>query len=84
MFDWEWAQTLAQEFRAPAEWIERGIRACREADVDPEYFIVRYLHHKLPEERKQFPMDQTVGQVLGEILDDVYRQPRPMTSSLTT
>ncbi len=45
-FDWELAQRLARDFCRPVEWIERGIAACREVGVDPQYFIDRYLYHK--------------------------------------
>jgi hypothetical protein len=46
-FDWGLAEDLAHEFNKPVEWIERSIRACREAGVSPQYFIDRYLK-KLP------------------------------------
>ena len=42
-FDWELAQSLADKFTRPVEWIKRSIRACREAGESPQYFIDRYL-----------------------------------------
>ena len=55
-FDWELVLRLAVDFPRPAEWIERGIAACRDAGVSPQYFIDRYLH------RKQIPMNLDVDQ----------------------
>ena len=57
MFDWELAEDLAHEFTRPVEWIKRGISACREAGVSPEYFIDRYLL------RKPIPMNEEVHRV---------------------
>ncbi len=45
-FDWELAQQLAGDFCRPLAWVRRGLAACRNVGVDPQYFIVRYLHHK--------------------------------------
>lgn len=55
-FDWEWAQALAQEYCRNPEWIERGIAACHEVGVDPQYFIGRYLL------RKPIPMNKEVDE----------------------
>ena len=62
--DWEWAQHLAQEHIKCFEWIERGIRACREVGVEPEYFIEKYLH------QKPIPKNTEVDQAFAEILKD--------------
>ena len=63
MSDWEWAEDLAHEFTLPSAWIKRGLLACREAGVSPEYFIDRYLHRKL------IPMDTEVDQFFRETED---------------
>jgi hypothetical protein len=76
-FDWEWAQELAQEFRRDPEWIDRGIRACREAGADPQYFIDRYLHHE------PIPMNHDVDRVFREIFWGANRQGLTATSSAT-
>lgn len=57
MFDWELAEDLAHEFNRPVEWVRRGILACREAGVSPEYFIERYIL------RKSIPMNEEVHRV---------------------
>ena len=62
-FDWELAQQLAGDFCRPLEWVRRGIAACRDAGVEPQYFIDRYLH------RKPIPMDFTVDKSLRELND---------------
>ena len=56
-FDWELAQQLAGDFCRPVEFIERGILACREAGISPEYFIDRYLL------KKPIPMNEEVHRV---------------------
>ena len=60
-FDWELAQQLAEDFRRPPEWIRRSLAACRDAGVEPQYFIDRYLH------RKPIPMDLTVDKYSREL-----------------
>ncbi len=45
----------------PLEWVRRGIAACRDAGVEPQYFIDRYLH------RKPIPMDVTVDKSFREL-----------------
>mgnify|MGYP003376510152 CR=1 FL=1 len=42
-FTWARAVELAERYRKPAAWIERGLEACRRAGVDGDYFIARYL-----------------------------------------
>ena len=60
-FDWEWAQALAQEYCRHPGWIERGIAACHEAGVDPQYFIDRYLL------RKPLPMNEEVDEAFRRL-----------------
>jgi len=55
-FDWEWVQALALEYCRNPEWIKRGIAACHEVGVDPQYFIDRYLL------RKPIPMNKEVDE----------------------
>ena len=81
-FDWELAQQLARDFCRPVEWVERGIRACREAGTDPQYFINRYLHHQSQTERMLIPMNQDVDQAYREILKGVYQ--RGLTTTIST
>ena len=64
MFDWELAEDLAHEIIRPVEWIKRGIWACREAGVSPQYFIDRYLY------RKDIPMNKHVDVCFRKILDE--------------
>ena len=42
-FDWAKVGALAAQYNRPAEWIERGLGACAEVGVSPDYFIRRYL-----------------------------------------
>ena len=63
-FDWELAFNLAEEFIRPVQWIKRGILACREAGVSPQYFIDRYLH------KKPVPMNRHVDLCFRKILDE--------------
>ena len=60
-FDWELTQQLAEDFCRPPEWIRRSLAACRDAGVEPQYFIDRYLH------RKPIPMDFTVDKSSREL-----------------
>ena len=60
-FDWEWAQALAQEYCRHPGWIERGIAACHEVGVDPQYFIGRYLL------RKPIPMNKEVDEAFRRL-----------------
>ena len=42
-FTWARVGALAQQYSRPSDWIARGLEACRRANVEPEYFIARYL-----------------------------------------
>ena len=64
-FDWELAQSLADEYTRPVEWIKRSIRACREAGESPQYFIDRYLI------KTGIELNQTVDQEFRTILDEM-------------
>ena len=63
MFDWELAEDLAHEIIRPVVWIKRGILACRESGVSPQYFIDRYLY------RRDIPMNKHVDLCFRKILD---------------
>lgn len=45
-FEWSRIGELAAKYHRPAEWIERGLEACRRCGVDPDYFVARYLERK--------------------------------------
>lgn len=51
---WNWANAarLAEQYKRPQAWIERGLRACEAAGVDPAYFLDRYLK-RLPIPRNE-------------------------------
>jgi hypothetical protein len=42
---WEWtdAEALAFRYQCSPAWVQRGLRACREAGVPTAYFVARYL-----------------------------------------
>ena len=42
-FTWARVAELAERYRKPADWIARGLEACRRAGVGDEYFVQRYL-----------------------------------------
>ena len=46
-FFWAKSGALAEQYRKPVEWIERGLQACERVNVPHDYFIDRYLR-KLP------------------------------------
>ena len=64
MFDWELAEELAHEFTRSIDFVKRGILACREAGVSPQYFIDRHLH------KKPIPMNKHVDLCFRKILDE--------------
>jgi hypothetical protein len=52
---WLEAETLAAKYGKDADFVRRGLQACRSAGVGEEYFIKRYL-----EGDKSIPMDESV------------------------
>jgi hypothetical protein len=62
-FTWARVAALAEKYSRPTDWIARGLEACRRADVEPEYFIARYL-----ERDAGTPFDSTVDEAMREIL----------------
>ena len=63
-FGWLDAETLAARYRRPAQWIARGLEACRRAGVDRQYFIDRYLEHK------PVPRNELVDAAFRELLNE--------------
>jgi hypothetical protein len=51
-FDWAKAGQLAEKYSLPLDHVERGLQACRESGVDPEYFVRRYLDKDKTVERR--------------------------------
>ena len=45
-FTWARVAALADQYRRPAAWIERGLEACRRAGIDDDYFVTRYLRRE--------------------------------------
>ena len=62
-FTWARVGALAERYSRPTGWIARGLEACRRANVDPDYFIARYL-----ERDTAIPFDTTVDEAMREIL----------------
>jgi hypothetical protein len=52
---WLKADELASRYGKDVDFIERGLRACRQANVGEGYFIKRYL-----EDMKHIPRDDAV------------------------
>ena len=62
-FTWARVGALSEQYSRPADWIARGLEACRRARVDPDNFIVRYL-----ERDPATPFDPAVDEAMREIL----------------
>ena len=62
-FTWARVGALAQKYSRPSDWIARGLEACRRANVEPEYFIARYL-----ERDASTPFNAAVDEAMREIL----------------
>jgi hypothetical protein len=45
-FGWAKVAEWAEQYHRPAEWIARGLEACRRAGVPPDYFERRYLRRE--------------------------------------
>jgi len=44
-FDFSLAHDLAHEYNKPIIFIQRGLEACRRANIDKKHFIDKYLKH---------------------------------------
>ena len=68
---WDWAKVghWAQQYRVPAEWLERAVEACRRAGVAPEYLEQRYLRQVA-----SVPLDEAVDAAMREIRDEDQRR----------
>jgi hypothetical protein len=42
-FFWAKSGALAEQYRKPVDWIERGLQACERVNIPHDYFIDRYL-----------------------------------------
>jgi hypothetical protein len=62
-FTWARVGALAEKYSRPTDWIARGLEACRRANVEPEYFIARYL-----ERDASTAFDPAVDEAMREIL----------------
>lgn len=62
-FTWARVGALAEQYSRPAEWIARGLEACRRAGVEPEYFIARYLQRDA-----STPLNPVVDEAMRQIL----------------
>ena len=63
-FGWAKVAELAERYRKPAAWIERGLEACRRAGVGDEYFVQRYLR------REPVPRHEGVDAAMRELLTE--------------
>jgi hypothetical protein len=45
LMPWLSAETLATQYHRDLKFIQRGLLACRNADVPESYFVERYLKH---------------------------------------
>lgn len=61
-FDWAKIGALSEQYKVPAEWIERGFMACEQAGVDVDYFINRYL-----KKDKSVPFHEGVDEAYREL-----------------
>ena len=68
---WDWAKVghWAQQYRVPAEWLERAVEACRRAGVAPAYLEQRYLRQDA-----SVPLDEAVDAAMREIRDENQRR----------
>lgn len=60
-FGWVKVAELAERYRKPEAWVQRGLEACRRAGVDPDYFERRYL------QRLDIPRDEQVDAAMREM-----------------
>ena len=69
---WDWAKVghWAQQYRVPAEWLERALEACRRAGVDPSYIEARYLR----QDGSVGVMDEAVDAAMRDIRDEDQRR----------
>lgn len=46
-FVWAKAGTLAERYKKPLAWIERGLQACDRIGIDHSFFIQKYLERQI-------------------------------------
>jgi hypothetical protein len=68
---WIRAQSLANEYNKPLDFIERGLEACELAGVTPNYFIDRYLKGD-----KTIPVNESVAYQSKLLQDRDYNRGR--------
>ena len=61
-FIWARVAELADRYRRPAQWISRGLEACRRAGIDDAYFVSRYL------ERADVPRHDGADQAMRDLV----------------
>lgn len=69
---WEWlkAGNLANQYKRDEKWITRGLQACREVGVSPDYFIRRYLDGD-----KSVPLREDVDAVFRQLCSTYASKP---------
>ena len=73
-FTWAKVASLAEQYRKPAAWIERGLEACRRAGIDDAYFEQRYL------QRLDIPRHDGADAAMRELLTETTPSaPNPRT-----
>ena len=60
-FFWAKAGILANTYKRPVEWIERGLLACERANVPHDYFVDRYLN------KQPIPQHEGVDAAMREL-----------------
>lgn len=63
-FVWAKAGALAERYKKPLEWIERGLQACDRIGIDHSFFIEKYL------DRKALPKHDGLSAALQDILKE--------------
>ena len=53
-FDWNRAAELANEYKMPLEWIQRGFEASHRLGIETDYFESRYIYKKEVEAVPEF------------------------------
>ncbi|CDT98133.1 conserved hypothetical protein [Vibrio coralliirubri] len=70
-FDWVLLSDLAEQYKQPTEWLQRGFEASRRLNLDPrEYFVPRYV---FKEPVKPYP---EFAEVFKEVMRE-YRATKP-------
>lgn len=64
-FDWRLAESWAETYHRPVEWLKRAIFSCREAGVCPTYIRDRYL---LPRSAATPPLHEGVQEAMKRMV----------------